>query len=66
MYRTRLPGGSDSKGSTCNAGDPGSIPGPGGSPGEGTGHPLHYSCLENPMDGEACILGVSKEWDMNE
>ena len=32
------------------AGDPGSIPGSGRSPGEGNGHPLQYSCLENPMD----------------
>jgi len=35
---------------TCNAGDPGSIPGSGRSPGEGNGNPLQYSCLENPMD----------------
>ena len=33
--------------------DPGSIPGSGRSPGEGNGNPLQYSCLENPMDGEA-------------
>ena len=33
-----------------NAGDPGSIPGLGRSPGEGNGNPLQYSCLENPMD----------------
>ena len=44
------PGGSDSEGSDCNAGDPGSIPGSGRSPGEGNGNPLQYSCLENPMD----------------
>ena len=36
-----------------NAGDPGSIPGLGRSPGEGNGNPLQYSCLENPMDREA-------------
>ena len=35
------------------AGDPGSIPGSGRSPGEGNGNPLQYSCLENPMDGGA-------------
>ena len=35
---------------TCSAGDLGSIPGLGGSPGEGNGNPLQYSCLENPMD----------------
>ena len=34
----------------CSTGDPGSIPGLGGSPGEGNGNPLQYSCLENPMD----------------
>ena len=33
--------------------EPGSIPGSGRSPGEGTGNPLQYSCLENPMDGGA-------------
>ena len=35
-----------------NARDVGSIPGSGGSPGEGDGNPLQYSCLENAMDGE--------------
>ena len=39
-------GGSDSKGSVCNAGDLGSIPGSGRSPGEGNGYPLQYSCLK--------------------
>ena len=48
-----FPGGSDGKASVCNAGDPGSIPGLGRSPGEGNGSPLQYSCLENPMDGGA-------------
>ena len=43
-------GGSDAKESACNAGDLGSIPGLGRSPGEGNGTPLQYSCLENPMD----------------
>ena len=36
-----------------NVGDLDSIPGLGRSPGEGHGNPLRYSCLENPMDGEA-------------
>ena len=45
--------GSEGKVSACNAGDPGSIPGLGRSPGEGNGNPLQYPCLENPMDGEA-------------
>ena len=48
-----FPCGSDGKESACNAGDPGSIPGSGRSPGEGNGNPLRYSCLENPMDREA-------------
>ena len=45
-----FPGGSDGKASAYNAGDPGSIPGSGKSPGEGNGNPLQYSYLENPMD----------------
>ena len=36
-----------------NAGDAGSIPGLGRSPGGGRGNPFQYSCLENPMDKEA-------------
>ena len=39
--------------SVYNAGDLGSIPGLGRSPGEGNGTPLQYSCLESPMDGGA-------------
>ena len=46
-----FPGSSDGKVSAYNAGDLGSIPGSGRSPGEGNGNPLQYSCLENPMDG---------------
>ena len=38
------------KKSACNAGDLGSIPALGRSPGEGNGYPLQYSCLENSMD----------------
>ena len=45
-----FPCGSDGKVSAYNAGDLGSIPGSGRSPGEGNGNPLQYSCLENPMD----------------
>ena len=48
-----FPGGSEGKVSACNARVPGLIPGSGRSPGEGDGNPLQYSCLENPMDGEA-------------
>ena len=46
-----FPGGSDRKASAYNAGDRGSIPGLGRSPGEGNGNLLQYSCLENPIDG---------------
>ena len=48
-----FPDGSVGKESAHNAGDPGSIPGSGRSPGGRNGHPLQYSCLENPMDGGA-------------
>ena len=39
--------------SAGDTGDSGLIPGSGRSPGGGNGNPLQYSCLENPMDGEA-------------
>ena len=58
-----FPGGSDSKESVHNAGDPGSIPGFGRSPGEGSGYPLQYSFLENPIDRGswwATVHGVAK------
>ena len=58
-----FPGGSDGKASTLKAGDLGSIPGSGRSPGEGNDTPLQYSCLENPMDGGAwwtTVHGVAK------
>ena len=45
-----FPGGSVGRESACNAEDLGSIPGSGRSPGEGSGNPLQYSCLENSMD----------------
>ena len=45
-----LSGGSDSKESAFNAGDPGSIAGSGRSPGGGHGNPLQYSSQQNPMD----------------
>ena len=51
------------KASAHNAGDLGSIPGSGRFPREGNGNPLQYSCLEIPMDREACwaiVLGVSQ------
>ena len=61
-----FPGGSDSKESTCNVGDLGSIPGLGGSPGVGDGNPLQYSSLENSRDRgawQATVHGVSKTHD---
>ena len=45
-----FPGSLDGKTSACNAGGLGLIPGSGRSPGEGTGNPLQYSRLENPID----------------
>ena len=45
------PGGSDGKASAYNAGDPGSIPGSGRSPGEGNGNPLQYPSLPRPKKG---------------
>ena len=44
------PGGSDGKASVYNAGDLGSSPVLGRSPGEGNGNPMQYYCLENPMN----------------
>ena len=58
-----FPGGSEGTASAYNAGDLGSIPGSGRSPGEGNGNPLQYSHLENPMDRGACeatVHGVAK------
>ena len=58
-----FPGGSEGKASAFNAGDLDLIPGWGRSPGKGNGNPLQYSCLENPMDGEAwwaTVHGVTK------
>ena len=53
-----FPGDSDNEESACNAGDLGLFPGLGRSPGEGKGHPLQHSGLENAMD---CIVhGVAK------
>ena len=58
-----FPGGSAGEESVCSAGDMGSIPGLGRSPGRGCGNPLQYSCLENPMDRGAwqrAVHGVAK------
>ena len=63
-----FPGSSAGK-ESCNAGDPGLIPGSGRSPGEGNGISLHYSCLENSMDKgawQATVRGGCKESDTTE
>ena len=61
--RRAFPRSSVGKDSTCDAGDPGSIPGSGRSSGEGNDNPLQYSCLENPMDRgawRATVHGVAR------
>ena len=58
-----FPGGSVIKNLPANAGDVGSVPGSGRSPGGGHGNPLPYSCLENPMGRgawQAMVHGVGK------
>ena len=55
--------------SAVDAGDMGSIPGSGRSPGVGSGNPLQYSCLGNHMERgalQAIVHGVIKESDMTE
>ena len=69
QFAEDFPGGSDGKSYACNAGDPGSIPGSGRSPGEGTGNLLQYSGLDNFMDRGAwwaTVLWGCKESDMTE
>ena len=63
IYYHSFPGGSDSKESAYNAGDPGSIPGSGRYPREGNGNPLQHSCPKNSMDRGiwwAIVHGVAK------
>ena len=63
LLKMDFPGGSMVKNLPANAGDTGSIPGSGRSPGRGRGNPVQYSCLENPMDSEAwwsTIHGVTR------
>ena len=58
-----FPGGSEGKAPAHNAGDPGSSLRSGGSPGEGNGNSLQYSCLENPMDRgtwQATVDGIAR------
>ena len=60
-----FPRSSTGKESTCNAGDLGSIPGLRRSTGGGNGNPLHYSCLENPMNRGAWWVGLQRgAWSM--
>ena len=62
-YKIIFPGSSAGKEFTCNAEDPGSIPGSRRSPGEGHSNPLQYSCLGSPMDRgawQATVHGVTK------
>ena len=57
------PGGSDSKESAYKARDLGLIPGSGKAPGEESGYPLQYSCLDNPKDRgawQATVHGVTE------
>ena len=65
-----FPCGSAGKESTCSAGDLGSIPGLGRSPGEGKGYPLQYSGLENSMDyshfSHVRLHGITKSSDRTE
>ena len=55
-----FPGGSVVKTLPSNAGNTGSIPGLGRSPGGGHGNPLQYSCLENPKDRAAWSMGSQR------
>ena len=71
-YSMGFPGGSVVKNPPASAGDTGSIPGSGRSPGEGNGNPLQYFSLGNPMDREvrqATVPRVAKEsdsiWQLN-
>ena len=61
LSRLGFPG-SSGKESARNAGGPDSIPGTGRCPGKGNGNPLHYSCLGNPMDRQATVHGIAKNW----
>ena len=64
-----FPFGSDGKESACKAEDPGSVPGSGRPPGEGSGYPLQYSCLENSTirgTSWAAVHGGHKKSDTTE
>ena len=69
MIQRDFLGGSNGKESTCNAGDPGLIPGLERSPGKWNGNPLQFSYLENPMNTgawRATVNGVAKSQTMTE
>ena len=60
-----FPGGATGKETACNAGDTGSVPESGRSPGGGCGNPLQYSCLENLVDRgawQATVHEIAKSW----
>ena len=64
-HKLGFPCGSGGKESACNAGDLGSIPGLGRSPGEGNSYPLQYSGLENFMDCIVHAVAKSRTWLSN-
>ena len=65
FHKRDFPGGSDGKESAYNAGDPGSNPGLGRSPGEETSNPLQYSCLQNFMErGAWGTIGVAYSYSL--
>ena len=70
FHKRDFPDGSDGKESACNAGDPGSNPGLGRSPGEEAGNPLQYSCLQNSMErgawGSIGLQRVRHDWVTNQ
>ena len=65
-YIVLLPRWLRGKGSACNVGDAGSIPGSGRSPEEGNGYPLQYSSLENSVDRGAWWATVHGPWGRKE
>ena len=64
-FPTCFPGGSNGNESACDAGDPGSTPVLGRSPGEGIGNPLQHSCVENSLGRKAwqvTVHGIAMSW----
>ena len=63
-----FPDDSDGKESACNAGDLGSVPESGRSPGEGNDNRLQYACLENSMDRgnwQATVHGLQSQTQLS-